>query len=184
MKRFLLCCALAFVVATIMLSQLNCAAPATNSNTAPNANAANKTSTTNTTTTAGGAVESDLMQMERDWAKAVTGHDVDGIKRIEADDFAFVDPSGTIGGQADDVKDAENKSMTVGSWDINDMKVHVYSDDVATVTGRTTLKNGKYKGKDGKEMDISGDYNFIDTYVKRNGRWQVVASAAVKLPKT
>jgi len=122
--------------------------------------------------------------MERDWAKAITGHDVDGIKRIEADDYVYLDPSSLTGNQADDIKDAENKSMTVGSWDINEMKVTVHSDDAATVTGRTTLRNAKYKGKDGKELDISGDYKFIDTYVKRNGRWQVVASAAVKLPKS
>lgn len=184
MKRFLLCCALAFVVATIMLSQLNCAAPASNTNTAPAANTASKTTTTGTTAPAGSAVEADLMQMERDWAKAITGHDVDGIKRIEADDYAYLDPSGLTGNQADDIKDAESNAMTVGSWDINEMKVTIHSDDAATVTGRTTLKSAKYKGKDGKEMDISGDYKFIDTYVKRNGRWQVVASAAVKLPKS
>ena len=184
MKRFLLCFALTLVVATTMLSQLNCAAPSTNNNAAPNANTAKTSTTSATTTTGSAAVESDLMQMERDWAKAVTEHNVNEIKRIEADDFAFVDPSATVGSQADDVKDAENKSITVGSWNITDMKVRVHSDDAATVTGRTTLKDAKYKGKDGKEMDISGDYNFIDTYVKRNGRWQVAASAAVKLPKS
>ena len=64
------------------------------------------------------------------------------------------------------------------------MNVRVHSDDAATITGRTTIKGGKYKGKDGKEMDISGAYNFIDTFIKRNGRWQVAASAAVKVPKS
>lgn len=50
------------------------------------------------------------------------------------------------------------------------MTVHVYG-DAAVVTGKASLRNAKYKGK-----DISGDYLFTDTWVRKGGRWQVVAS--------
>ena len=42
--------------------------------------------------------------------------------------------------------------------------------------GTNTLK-GTYKGQ-----DISGKYRFTDTWVKRNGKWQVVAWQATRIP--
>jgi hypothetical protein len=35
---------------------------------------------------------------------------------------------------------------------------------------------GNYKGQ-----DISGKYRFTDTWVKRNGKWQVAASHSTKV---
>ena len=55
------------------------------------------------------------------------------------------------------------------------MKVRVFG-NAAVVTGRTTIKGGKYKGK-----DISGQYRFTDTWVKRNGHWLCVASANTRV---
>ncbi|MEP6707441.1 MAG: hypothetical protein ABJC05_07975, partial [Pyrinomonadaceae bacterium] len=34
---------------------------------------------------------------------------------------------------------------------------------------------------DGKSMDISGEYRFVDTFARRNNEWKLVASAAVKV---
>ena len=56
------------------------------------------------------------------------------------------------------------------------MKVHVYG-DTAVVTGLNTIKstlNGK---------DTSGAYRFTDVFVKRDSRWQVVATQASSVQK-
>jgi ketosteroid isomerase-like protein len=54
--------------------------------------------------------------------------------------------------------------------ELSDMTVHVYG-NTAVAAGANNL-HGTYKGQ-----DISGKYRFTDTWVKRNGKWQVVASA-------
>jgi ketosteroid isomerase-like protein len=183
MKRFSIFVAIALVGAAVGLSQINCAAPAGDNANAPAANnnvATNANASSSPANNA--AIESALTQMERDWTKAFLSGDADAIKRIEADDIIFVDPSGTGGGKADDVRDAGNKAFSADSWEIVDIKPHVVSNDTAVVMTRTVIKNGKYK-KEGKDMDISGEYRGVDTFVNRDGRWQVVASGGAKIAK-
>jgi len=127
------------------------------------------------------AIETELLQLEREWTASTLKHDVEAIKRIEADDIVMTYPDGTAGTKADEVRDAEAKALTADSWDIADAKVTVLNADAAIISGRSTLKNGKFKGTDGRTIDISGQYRFTDVFAKRNGKWQVVASQTTKL---
>lgn len=119
------------------------------------------------------AVEQNLLQMERDWANAMTKNDAQTIERIEAEDFAYV-LGGMRGDKQSDLADAKSGAFS-GSAELTDMKARVYG-DAAVVTGTASLRNSMYKGK-----DVSGDYMFTDTFVKKNGRWQVVASHASRV---
>ena len=56
----------------------------------------------------------------------------------------------------------------------DDMKVRVYG-NAAVVTGRYTVKE-QFKG-----TDLSGPYRFTDTFIKRAGRWQCVATHSSKI---
>ena len=58
--------------------------------------------------------------------------------------------------------------------ELSEIKVHVYG-NAAVAVGTNTLR-GTYKGQ-----DISGKYRFTDTWVNRNGKWQVVASEYTKV---
>jgi ketosteroid isomerase-like protein len=118
-------------------------------------------------------VEQKLMQMERDWADAMMKNDASGVARIEADDYSYV-MDNMRGDKKGDLADAKNGAFS-GSAELSEMKVHVYG-DAAVVMGKASLRDAKYKGK-----DMSGDYLFTDTFVKRNGRWQVVASHSNKV---
>jgi ketosteroid isomerase-like protein len=176
MSRNVLSAALSLLVSLVVLSFTGCqpAAPDTNREAASMANASptpiNKS-----------AIETELLQVEREWTAAAQKHDADAIKRIEADDIILTYPDGTTGTKADDVRDAESGALTVEAWDVSDAKVIVLDANTAIVTGRSTVKNGKYKGTDGKTIDISGQYRFTDVFVRRNGRWQVVASQTTKI---
>jgi ketosteroid isomerase-like protein len=57
-----------------------------------------------------------------------------------------------------------------------DVKVRIYG-DTAVVTGRGIYKE-KYKG-----ADYHSDERWISVFVKKNGRWQCVASQATLIDK-
>ena len=64
---------------------------------------------------------------------------------------------------------------------MSELKVKVLDNDAAIVSGQLELRNGKYKMADGKLMDLSGKYRFIDTFARRNGDWQLVAGISTKI---
>ena len=128
------------------------------------------------------AIEAEVMKVGRDWIKAGETYDVEAMKRIVADDAVLVYPDGTLGTKADEVRIAETKAITGEGWEVIDPKVTVLSADAAYITGRSRIKNGKYKDPNmPRPVDISGEYRFLDLYRKRNGTWQVVASQATKV---
>jgi hypothetical protein len=173
MKRngFWLMMSLAFALALLS----GCQKAAENANTV--APAASPTAETIDTA----AIETELLRIENDWPRVVKEKDVEAVKRVEADDGIFVYPDGTVGDKATDVKDMENGALSAESWEISDLKVTVLSKDAAVVSGRSVVKNGKYKMPDGKSIDISGQYRFIDTFARRNGQWKLVAGASTPI---
>ena len=176
MSRNVLSAALSLLVSLVVLSFAGCqpAAPDTNREAA-------RMATASPTPINKSAIETEVLQLEREWTAAAQKHDAEAIKRIEADDIILTYPDGTTGTKADDIRDVESGAMTVESWDVSDAKVIVLDANTAIVTGRSTVKNGKYKGTDGKTIDISGQYRFTDVFARRNGRWQVVASQTTKI---
>ena len=127
------------------------------------------------------AIQAEVLNVERDWVRAGETYDVEAIRRIVADDAVLVYPDGTPGTKADEVRIAETKAIT-GRWEMIDPKVTVLSADSAFITGRSSIKDGKYKEPTmAKAIDIRGEYRFLDVYARRNGRWQVVASQATKV---
>jgi ketosteroid isomerase-like protein len=127
------------------------------------------------------AISAELMRIENDWPRVVREKDVAAVQRVEADDAMFVYPNGTLGNKAQDIQDMQTGALTADSWEVFDLRVNVLDADSAVVSGRSVVKNGKYKMPDGTSMDISGEYRFIDTFAKRNGEWKLVAGAGAKV---
>jgi uncharacterized protein (TIGR02246 family) len=115
--------------------------------------------------------EEAVLSFEREWTEAMIGKDAAALDRILADDFTEIDPMGMTHTKEAALANAKSGDLVFESFTPRDMKARVYG-DTAVVTGLSTVK-GTHKGQ-----DISGDYRFTDTLVKRNGRWQAVASQA------
>ena len=176
MKKYLSVAVLALATALLVLVQFGCASPQnTNTNTVSVA--------TPEPTPDKAAIEAELIKIENDWPRIIKEHDVATVRKIEADDAVFVYPDGSLGDKAQDVKDMEAGSLSADSWEILDLKVNVLDNDAAVVSGRNVVKGGKYKMPDGRTTDISGEYRVVDTFVRRNGQWQVVAGAATPVQK-
>jgi ketosteroid isomerase-like protein len=128
------------------------------------------------------AVEAELIKLEREWAAAAETHNSEVVRRIVADDAVIVYPDGVVGTKADEVRLIESGQITADSWELVEPRATVPNPDTAYLTGRSILKNGKYKDPNAKRpIDISGEYRFLNIYVKRDGRWQVVASQTTKV---
>jgi ketosteroid isomerase-like protein len=113
-------------------------------------------------------VESTLTQMEHDLTAAILKRNVAAIDPVLASDFAFTGPDGNVQGKAQFINDIKSGDLALEASAISDMKVRVYGD--AAVATYTTTDKGQYKGQ-----DIGGRYRWTDVFVRRAGKWQIVA---------
>jgi hypothetical protein len=147
------------------------------------------TGNTNTTTTITAtptptpdtnAIVAEVTKLENDWPRIIRERDVAALRRLEADDIMLLYFNGTRGTKEIDIKDVEAGNLTFDAWDISELQVKPLNNDAAVATLLITVKNGKYKVEN-QSRDISGHYRALDTFARRNGQWQVVASSLVKL---
>ncbi len=115
-----------------------------------------------------GSVEQALIKIEHELSDALIKGDASPGEHYLADTYIFTGPDGVVMGKAQSVADLKTGDLKFQSTKLDDMKVTVYG-DTAVVTYGSTDK-GTYKGN-----DISGKYRWTDVFVKRNGRWQLVA---------
>jgi ketosteroid isomerase-like protein len=123
-----------------------------------------------------GSVEQELLQLETGWANANVKADVAFLDRILAEDCIFTDPEGVVWTKAQSLEHLKSGEQVITFMVSDDMKVRVYG-DAAVVTGRNTAK-GTFKGK-----DVSGQEQWTDTWIKRDGRWQCVATHWSRIPQ-
>jgi uncharacterized protein YdeI (BOF family) len=121
-------------------------------------------------------VEAELMQLERDIGDANVKRDKAFFERIEADEFIFTDSSGGITTRTEDVASLDKPAgdTKLVSYVVDDMKVRVYG-RTAIVIGRVT---STYKRQD---KELVSQTRFTDVFVKRNGRWQLVAGHSSRI---
>ena len=110
-----------------------------------------------------------ITKMEQEWPLAFVKKDTAKMLSMGTPDCWFTDSAGQIIALKRFVADVKSGVYTVQSMHIDDLKVRVYGDS-AVVFGLETEKS-RYKGK-----DASGQYRFVDTWLKRNGQWLCAAS--------
>jgi hypothetical protein len=94
------------------------------------------------------------------------------VKRILADDFIGVDPDGKRYRKAEMVADTAKGPQSFVSNKINDVIVRFYGNMAIAQGSETwTRKNGE-----------KGRWVWTDTWLKRNGGWQIVAAEDLKAP--
>ena len=114
-------------------------------------------------------VERDLIKLENDWSTAWQKKDAAFLQKLWADEYLSTDQDGNTFTKTQDLANVSDRGTSITSFALTDLKVHLYG-DTAVVTGLNTVKS-TFKGK-----DSSGAYRFTDVFVKRDGRWQVVAT--------
>lgn len=98
------------------------------------------------------------------------------LAAILADEFIYHQPSGKVQNKAGYIDQVTGGDVKIRKAERYDIQIQVYG-DAATATGSTRV-----------DVDLKGepkqfDLRFLDVWVKRDGRWQIVArQSAYKTP--
>jgi len=115
------------------------------------------------------AEEAVITQLEKDWVAAIVKKDVPVLERVLAADFRGTSPGADTYFKGDAINDLTSGDYAVKAMDLDEIVVKVYGDTAVSFTSQA--ETSQYLGK-----DTSGHYHFTDVWVRRDGRWQVVAS--------
>jgi uncharacterized protein (TIGR02246 family) len=115
------------------------------------------------------SVEETIRKLDNERIQAQIGADADALSRLYADDFIGIGPSGTVRTKPQVISDFTSGNLKFQSITTDDVQLRVYG-DTAVETGRSTMI-GQDKGK-----TVPRDNRFTRVWVKRQGRWQLVAN--------
>jgi len=118
--------------------------------------------------------ERELRKREADWAAAVETNDPKLIGQFFTEDFLFVGAGGILQTRMQHLDDFQSGRLKVESVKIIESTIHVHH-DAAVASSRVNVK-----GKFG-DRDISGSYQFTDSWLKQNGQWLALARQQTKI---
>jgi len=112
-----------------------------------------------------------LIEMERKWAESACTHN--GIEAsILAEDFHGVAPDGTQYDKKQAVQDSLNAQASERECKMFEVKVHSFGDNMAILYGSESAIHPAAGGKPAHTVKLT----WVDTWLKREGRWQIVAA--------
>jgi len=116
-----------------------------------------------------------IIESEHQWAESVATGDSSVVERILADDFIGVDPKGRSYAKAKMISDTHDAPKYFVSNHANEVKVRFYG-DTAVAQGDET-----WERRSGEPL--RGRFVWTDTWVRRNGKWQIVAAEDLIAPE-
>lgn len=114
-----------------------------------------------------------ILESERQWAESVATGDTSAIERMLADDFVGVDPKGVLYTKQQMVADTRNATKYYVSNRLNDVKVRFYGDNAIAQGSETWEKRTGERGR----------FVWTDTWIRRNGRWRILAAEDLIAPE-
>jgi ketosteroid isomerase-like protein len=124
---------------------------------------------TQTQTAGHSKTERYIKESESAWAEAGSKGDTATIERILSDDFVGVAPDGSFYDKAKEIVNTREEQGKVLSNHTNEIKVRFFGNETAVAQGSETWENRTGDPK-------RGTYVWTDTWILRNGKWQIVAA--------
>ena len=126
--------------------------------------------------TADDATAKFILDAEEQWDEAACNHNK-SPETVLADDFLGTAPDGRTYEKAEEVRDTQDTSKSARQCHQIGPRVRLFGENVAMVYGKAFSVR---KGKDGQ--DAPRCIAFTDTWLKRDGKWQVVAAQDAQIP--
>jgi len=122
--------------------------------------------------------EQELIAIDKQWGDAGLKGDSAVLESILADDFIGNSPTG-VATKAQSIAEAKTNApnITNATYVADEYTVRFLDPNTAVMTHRAVEK-GLNKGKEYSDQHLS-----MHVWVKRDGRWQVVASQATPIPQ-
>ena len=119
--------------------------------------------------------EQEINQIEERRYHTMVAVDTQGLAQILGDEFVYHQPSGNVATKTSFLEQFRTGKVKIKTYERYDVKVHVYGDS-ATAMGSTRL-----------DVEIDGqprhlDLAYLNVWVKRDGRWQLVARQSAFKP--
>jgi len=116
----------------------------------------------------------EVLQAERQWVEAHRRLDIVALERLMADEYKHIRADGTVAGKEEDLASYQTGDRY---WDFADSDEY----DIQ-LHGQTAVLIGRWRAR-GENAGERFDYaaRFISVYVKRAGRWQMVAAQSTPL---
>jgi ketosteroid isomerase-like protein len=116
-----------------------------------------------------------IVESERQWAESVASGDTTHVEQFVADDFLGVDPDGKLYDKAQEIADPNHEFNNYAYNHLNQVKVRFFG-DTAIAQGSESWERRAGELKYGR-------FVWTDTWIRRNGRWQVVAAEDLTVPE-
>ena len=113
-----------------------------------------------------------ICDSERAWAESVATGNPSAVIRILANDFIGVSPEGKLYRKAEMVAETATAGKVFASNVIGDVLVRFYGNMAIAQGSETWTRKSGEKGR----------WVWTDTWLMRNGRWQIVAAEDLKAP--
>ena len=115
------------------------------------------------------SAEQAIQRQDQERIRAQIGADTVALRRIYADDFSGIGPTGVVRNKAEVIADFRSHALTYQSITTAEVRVRVYG-NTAVETGRSTMV-----GRD-RNKAVPRDNRFTRVWVMTAGRWQLVAN--------
>lgn len=110
----------------------------------------------------------ELSRLETVWNEAHLRGDAGALDRLWADDLIVTVPDMPLMDKSESLAFVRSGKMKFQRYQTSDLRTRVYG-DAAVVTGQLE------RVRDSAKKEFEDDWRFTKVYVRRDGRWQVVA---------
>jgi ketosteroid isomerase-like protein len=121
-------------------------------------------------------VEKTIIQLENSWVSAIVSKDLATLDRLLAPEFNGTSPNAHTFPREVAISDLKSGMYVVTKMHMDEVSVNVFGDVAVAFTSQEEVS--RYG-----DIDLSGHYHYTNVWVKRNGRWQVVASHGSRFDK-
>jgi ketosteroid isomerase-like protein len=117
----------------------------------------------------------EVLQAEAEWVEAHRRLDLAAIDRLMGEDYTIIRPDGAVVGKAEALASYASGTREWASAEGDEYQVRLY--------GLTAVVIGRWRAR-GVNAGQAFDYTarFTGVYVKREGRWQIVADQSTPMP--
>jgi ketosteroid isomerase-like protein len=119
-------------------------------------------------------VAAEVEKLNRLWMESYVQRDTGFLERHLSDDYVSTFPDGAVLDKKGEIEALKSGAVALVEMTPREMNVRVYG-ETAVITGRSAIK-AKVNGQ-----EVSGNFRFLDVWIKRSNHWQAVASQVTQI---